>query len=273
MSSDFYWMRSNVLIKQKDAGKGVVSMILPDELRPIALSTGIPIDINFNPFGVYSRMNTGQVLDGAIAKTIFHCDRHIKENPDEVKDTINWVNDNIIKYLYNDNIYYNNVKENIIEKLDNPEFKQKFLDSVNSKNLFIEAPAFSHIDLVNLNKNLVPPNETVRIPKKTIEYIRDKLKLKSDFTITQDIERENIFCVPMYTTKLYKITKNLISVRDFGAVKDITQQPTRGRAAAGGSRLGFKWPLHIVMYDVNSVNSMNLHIGKYRVNISLDIFV
>lgn len=39
-------------ISNKFAGKGVVSLVLPDELRPIALSTGIPIDINFNPFGV-----------------------------------------------------------------------------------------------------------------------------------------------------------------------------------------------------------------------------
>jgi DNA-directed RNA polymerase beta subunit len=183
-------------------------------------------------------MNIGQVLDGAIAKTVYHCDKHIKENPEEVKETINWLNESIIKYMYNDNTYYNNVKNNIVDKLDDPEFKQKFLENINSGNLFIEGPAFSHLDLNNLNKNLVPPNETVIIPKKTIEYIRDKLKLKSDFTITQDIERENIFCVFMHTTKLYKITKNLISVRDFGAVKDITQQPTRGRAAAGGSRLG-----------------------------------
>lgn len=195
-------------------------------------------------------MNIGQVLDGAIAKTVYYCDKHIKENPDEVKETINWLNESIIKYMYNDNIYYNNVKNNIIDKLYDLEFKQKFLENINSGNLFIEGPAFSHLDLNNLNKNLVSPNETVRIPKKTIEYIRDKLKLKSDFTITQDIERENIFCVIMYTMKLYKITKNLISVRDFGAVKDITQQPTRGRAAAGGSRLGFKWPLYIVMYNV-----------------------
>lgn len=39
-------------LSNRYAGKGVVSLVLPDELRPIALLTGIPIDINFNPFGV-----------------------------------------------------------------------------------------------------------------------------------------------------------------------------------------------------------------------------
>jgi DNA-directed RNA polymerase beta subunit len=76
------------------------------------------------------------------------------------------------------------------------------------------------------------------IKKKTIEYIKNKLKIKNDFIITQDIVRDGIFCVPMYTTKLYKLTRHIVSSRDFGGVKEITGQPTRGRALKGGSRLG-----------------------------------
>jgi hypothetical protein len=41
------------------AGKGVCSLIIPDELRPIALNSNKPIDMLFNPFSVYSRMNIG----------------------------------------------------------------------------------------------------------------------------------------------------------------------------------------------------------------------
>ena len=41
------------------AGKGVCSLIIPDELRPIALKSNKPIDMLFNPFSVYSRMNIG----------------------------------------------------------------------------------------------------------------------------------------------------------------------------------------------------------------------
>lgn len=39
------------------AGKGVISLTLPDELRPIALESDMPIDCVFNCFGVFSRMN------------------------------------------------------------------------------------------------------------------------------------------------------------------------------------------------------------------------
>lgn len=220
------------------AGKGVVSLILPDELRPIALETNRPIDVNFNPFSVYSRMNIGQVLDGAIAKTVMYCDKYIKENPDEVKNTITWLNECIIKHMSNDYTYYNNVKENIVNNLDDEDFRKSFLDDINNQHLFIEGPDFSHIDMDNLKQNWVSPNESVLIKKKTIDYLKDKLKIKNDFVITNDIIRKNIFCVPMYFTKLYKLTKNIISSRDLGAVKDVTQQPTRGRALSGGSRLG-----------------------------------
>lgn len=239
---------SNVPIKHKVAGKGVCSLILPDDLRPIALSSNVPIDIMFNPFSVYSRMNLGQIIDGSVAKTVMYCDKHIRENPDEVKNTISWLNENIIQYLSDDKSYYNKINTDIINNLDDEEFKQKFIDDVVKRNLYVEGPCFSHIDLDNLKNNWVNPNEDVLIKKETIEYMKDKLKIKNDFVITQDIIRENIFCVPMYVNKLYKLTKNIISSRDFGAIKEITKQPTRGRAAQGGSRLGFDWPLYIVIY-------------------------
>lgn len=38
-------------LSNRFAGKGVVSLILPDELRPIAIQSNTPIDLLFNPFG------------------------------------------------------------------------------------------------------------------------------------------------------------------------------------------------------------------------------
>jgi DNA-directed RNA polymerase beta subunit len=183
-------------------------------------------------------MNIGQVLDGAVGKTVMFSDMKIRENPESVKNVISWLNDNIIKHLYNDTKYYENVKNNIIGRLDDQEFRNEFVESILNSNLYIEAPCFSHIDLDKLNKNWISPNESVLIKKETIEFIRDRLKLRSDFVITSDIVRDNIFCSPMYVNKLYKLTKSIINSRDFGLVKDITQQPVRGRAHGGGSRLG-----------------------------------
>lgn len=219
------------------AGKGVCSLIIPNELRPIALTSNIPIDILFNPFGVYSRMNYGQLLNGSIAKTVMFCDKHIKSNPDSVKDVIKWLNDNIIYYLKEEKDYFNQVNE-LIKDLDDEIFKTKFLNNIIQNHLFIEGPCFGHTDIKSLQENWINPNEPLLIKKELIQYIKDKLKLKNDFVFTNDIVRNNIFCVPMYTQKLYKLTNHIINARDLGPVKGITQQPLKGRAQEGGSRLG-----------------------------------
>lgn len=220
------------------AGKGVCSLILPDDLRPIALQSNKPIDLLFNPFGVYSRMNLGQVIDGAISKTVMFCDEQIKSDESKTKEIISWLNDNIIYHLNENKEYYLRIKNEIIKNLDDDNFKQKFLDNIKKDHLFIEGPCFSHIDLRKLQENLINVNEDILIKKETINYISDRLKIKNDFVVTQDIIRRNIFCAPMYINKLYKLTKSIINARDFGQVKDITQQPLRGRAQGGGSRLG-----------------------------------
>jgi len=183
-------------------------------------------------------LNNTQVIDGAVAKTVQYCDEAIKQDPGNVKEIVKWLNDNIIYHLFEEKGYYNQVNEDVVNQLDNETFKDSFVENVTNQHLFIEGPCFSHIDLKNLNNSLVDANEPVLIKKEFISYIKDRLKLKSDYTITGDVTRNNIFCVPMYVNKLFKLTRNIINTRDFGLVKDVTQQPVRGRAKGGGSRLG-----------------------------------
>jgi len=228
----------NVHIECKDAGKGVVSLIIPDELRPIALESNTPIDLLFNPFGVFSRMNLGQIIDCAVAKTVKYCDQAIRNNPENVKDIIQWLNDNILYHLTEDKRYYNRVNSEIVNKLDDEQFRDQFVDNVKRQNLYVEGPCFSRIDMAKLNDNLVPTNESVLIKKELISFIKDRTKLKSDYIVTDDVIRDNIFCAPMYVNKLFKLTKHIMNTRDFGVVKDVTQQPVRGRAKGGGSRVG-----------------------------------
>jgi len=46
----------------RHGNKGIISVILPEEDMPY-MADGTPIDIIFNPLGVPSRMNVGQVLE------------------------------------------------------------------------------------------------------------------------------------------------------------------------------------------------------------------
>lgn len=220
------------------AGKGVVSLTLPDELRPITTETKTPVDFVYNPFGVFSRMNLGQLLEATVAKSVWMSDKQIRENPSEAPNIISNLNETVLKHLGNNN-YYDDVNKLInIIKTDKIKLKY-FTDNIINSNLFVEAPAFSKIDIRKLTSSVQPKTmERVVLKKELIDFMKDKLNIMKDLTITSDITLNECFVAPTYLQKLYKISDKLLSVRDLGKIKSITGQPMKGRAAGGGSKLG-----------------------------------
>lgn len=225
-------------IANRFANKGVISLIIPNELRPIAKESNIPIDIIFNPFSVFSRMNLGQVLEGIISKSVMKCDNYIKQNPNgNIEHELEILNESIIKQI--DIEYANRIQTEIINKMKHDKlFKQKFSEDVCSSNLFIEAPCFAEIDISKLlESSQISYKEPVILKKELLKYMKQKLKVDVPF-LNEDIEIPNIFCAPIYIQKLYKLSAKLLNARDFGPVKAITKQPVKGRAKSGGSRIG-----------------------------------
>lgn len=222
-------------IANRFANKGIVSLILPDDLRPVAINSNKPIDLIFNPFGVFSRQNLGQLLEALVAKSVMYCDEHIKENPESAKDIITWLNESVMKQI--DTEYYTRVKNEVIGKLDDIDFKNEFIKNINNANLFVEAPSFAEVDIRTLVKNCVDYRETILLKKELIKYMKQKLKLSIPFP-DEDVYLENILCAPIYIQKLSKLVSKIINARDFGSVKSVTKQPTKGRARGGGSRVG-----------------------------------
>jgi len=217
------------------ASKGIVSLILPDELRPIAMSSNKPIDLIFNPFSVFSRQNLGQLLEALVGKSVMYCDEHIKTNPENSKEIITWLNESVLKHI--DDKYYLRVKNEIINNLDNIEFRNQFVENINQSNLFVESPSFAEVDIKTLVKNTIDYKETVLIKKETVKFMKQKLKLETPFP-DEDVYLKNILCAPIYIQKLSKLVSKIINARDFGSVKSVTKQPTKGRARGGGSRVG-----------------------------------
>lgn len=223
-------------LTNKYANKGVVSLILPDELRPIALESKRSIDMVYNPFSIFSRMNLGQILEGIVSKSVMHCDHHIKTYPEETYQIITWLNENVMKFIDID--YYMNIKDNLLPKLEvDNNFRNQFIENINRSNLYVESPCFAEIDIRKLLKHAVPYNEKVLLKKELIKFMKENLKLEIPF-LNQDIILENIFCSPMYIQKIHKLTTKIMNARDLGPVKSITRQPVKGRAKAGGSKLG-----------------------------------
>lgn len=219
------------------AAKGVVSLILPDELRPIAKMSNTPIDFIYNPFGVFSRMNLGQLTNVMVSKNVMMCDYHIKTHPEETIDVLSWLNENIISNISMPE-YYSDIKRMIeIFKQDKAELNT-FVNNVKKSNLFIECPSFSRINLKALKRNGVPTNEPVIIPKKTLKYMKQKLGANINITDEQDLIIPDVFVGPAYIQKLYKLVKHLRNARDIGSVKAVTKQPVKSRRLNGGSRIG-----------------------------------
>jgi len=181
-------------------------------------------------------MNLSQILEGMVAKNVMGSESYIKDNPHDMVETLRWLKNSIIKHFNNEE-YFLRVKGLIHSLEESPEKRDDFLRSINENNLFIEAPSFSEIDTKAIFKNSISPNEDVMIPKETIKYLKQKMKMKVPFP-SEDTMLKNIFCGPIYIMKLYKLASHIVSARDIGPCKHITKQPLKGRANAGGSRVG-----------------------------------
>ena len=225
-----------------------MSLILPDDLRPYCQQSKEAIDFIYNPFGVFSRMNLSQLLEVTCAKPTWMTDRLIRKDPENASKYLNELNETVIKYLGDDD-YYNRVKtlSNLISK--NKSIKDKFLESVEKNNLFIEVPSFAKIRLRELLRSATPKvNENIVLPLKLVQFMKQKVGAFKDLNINQDIVLPNIFVGPIYVQKLYKIASKLIVARDFGPLKFVTKQPVRGRAMGGGSAFGKHLSKHKYIY-------------------------
>lgn len=232
------------------AGKGV-AVVIPDDIRPIALSSNLPIDCIFNSFGVYSRMNVSQILEGIVAKEVMLSEKEIINNPDNCLSQLTHVNENIIKH-FNSKQYYKDVDNLINSMKEDKELLNSFVNDVKENGFFIEAPSFSEINIKEIIKENKSHIEDILIPKKSLQYFKDKLNFNLPFTINGDVIIKQKFCAPIYTMKLYKLISEIVTARDLGKHKFITKQPLRGRVNDGGKRLGeYIWP------NINLVNCWN----------------
>lgn len=226
------------------AGKGVVSLILPDELRFRTVKENIPIDVYYGSISVLSRMNFGQLVELIIAKTITNAEKRILNNPELIPEILSKISG--LAAVLNRKNYSKNINDltNLI-KTNNTK-KDEFLNSIKNIGLYFEAPNFANFDMDHLQNYVketfnIEPNEDILIPRKTLIYIKDKLKLKTTIP-DHDIILKQILTGPIYMLKLKQEAHARFSCRDFGSYKANSKQPRQGRNKEGeigqSSRLG-----------------------------------
>jgi DNA-directed RNA polymerase beta subunit len=218
-------------ISNRYANKGVISQIIPDELRPINTKTGEPIDIVISPLSVFSRMNFGQTIEGLLNKVIKHCEEEILLDPDK---NINYILNNLVNIsdIIGNKEYSNEIKQLNSDIHTNPEVKKQFINSIKTGGLYFEAPCFASFDLeslINISEELfgINTNDSIKIPKETFPWVREQLKFSKEVTIPdEDVIYEDIYNAPIYMIKLMQLAENKLNVRDFGEYSASKKQPT-----------------------------------------------
>jgi DNA-directed RNA polymerase beta subunit len=227
------------------ANKGVVSKILPNELRPYTLKNKTPIDCIVGPISVISRMNYGQVPEGVVAKVITHVEKCIKADFGQTSPMLRKLSD--ISNILGDNLYSQRIG-NLCNEIDHdPVRREEFIASVRDLGLYFEAPNFANYDQNELTNYIdekfdIQPNEAIVYTREMLDYMKNELKLYDLSIPKEDLVIKSIFTVPIYMLKLKQEAAGRVSCRDFGNYKSTNKQPIQGRNKDGsigqGSKLG-----------------------------------
>ncbi len=246
------------------AGKGTVSIIIPDEIMPCDPLTGEPVDMVFNPLGIFGRNNWGTVFELGISKivedieiladTISMTDFDI-DILEEVLTRVGFVADNfVVKY---DTEYYGSMVK-LLSKIEHAykngdtEPAREFIESIQEKGFYLFAPNFPEITYNDFYTDFLKPygekfdvnfgKSDVHMSDELIRWLREKWNYKNsvlgDDVYSTDLEA---FVGTNYLLKLYHTSySKYTAVSLASSYSKITGQPARGRKKMGGQHVSWQ---------------------------------
>lgn len=195
-------------LANRHGNKGVVAKILPPEDMPY-LEDGTPVDLVFNPLGVPSRMNLGQILETHLGMAAY---RHGVSFETPVFD---------------------GAEEDEIKAL---------LESAAAQE--IEERKKAGLGHDNRGRAVMKRAAKVGVIPRDLDDDAAELALaRSGKTVLYDGRTGDAIDAPivvgiMYILKLYHMVEDKMHARSTGPYSLITQQPLGGKAQFGGQRLG-----------------------------------
>ncbi len=195
-------------LANRHGNKGVVAKILPPEDMPY-LEDGTPVDLVFNPLGVPSRMNLGQILETHLGLAAH------KHGVSFITPVFDGASEGEVKDL--------------LEQAANLEIEEKkksgFDLDQREREVLRRAAKLGIIpdglDTEDAQRALARAGKAVLYDGRTGEAV--------DAPIVVGI---------MYVMKLYHMVEDKMHARSTGPYSLITQQPLGGKAQFGGQRLG-----------------------------------
>ncbi len=195
-------------LANRHGNKGVVAKILPPEDMP-HLPDGTPVDIVFNPLGVPSRMNLGQILE-----------THLGLAAHELK----------MRFV---SPIFDGAKEEEIKALLDEAFEKRWAErekmgqGIDKRELEVLERA-AKLGLVDPDKE---PREQLK------DLFKQGKMVLYDGRTGEPIEGPIVVGL-MYVMKLYHMVEDKMHARSTGPYSLITQQPLGGKAQFGGQRFG-----------------------------------
>src|SRR5690554_1587487 len=195
-------------LANRHGNKGVVAKILPPEDMPF-LEDGTPVDLVFNPLGVPSRMNLGQILETHLGMAA------LKLGVNYVTPVFDGANEETIKDLLEQ------AAMNDLEEYKQHDFGWDRRELQVYKRAAKLGVLPEGLDPESAYKALARTGKAVLYDGRTGDAI--------DAPIVVGI---------MYIMKLYHMVEDKMHARSTGPYSLITQQPLGGKAQFGGQRLG-----------------------------------
>ncbi len=195
-------------LANRHGNKGVVAKVLPPEDMPY-LADGTPVDLVFNPLGVPSRMNLGQILETHLGMAA------LKHGVSFVTPVFDGASESEIKDL--------------LEKAAEAELAEQGKNGFgwDRRELQVDRRAAK---LGVLDEGLSPEEAYKALARtgKAVLY---------DGRTGEAIDAPIVVGI-MYIMKLYHMVEDKMHARSTGPYSLITQQPLGGKAQFGGQRLG-----------------------------------
>lgn len=248
------------------AGKGVVSLILPDHLMPGGS------DIIFNPLGLFGRNNWGTVFEIGLAKIITDVEQHI-DNAEDIVLRLTFINKNFIK-LY-DKEYYDRVDDMIQEIAENGSIYEKFKASVKEYGFYLlvdNFPGISFKDYIDKFLKIYQETFDINITEKTeiiyskelMQYMRDRGFTSNVFgsTVVQEV-KQNVYIGQNYWIKLFHTSYSKYNAIAFANnYSKSTGEPPRGRTKNGGCHISWQTTAALIGHSANNMCSVELRTIK-----------
>jgi len=216
-------------LANRHGNKGVITIIKKHDQMP-QLPDGTHIDICLNPVGVISRMNTGQLFELSLSKSLIDLKNKMKQMVDDKIDQ-HIIKKYLIDYLYltdktSEKWIVGYVKNNLPDEIDHV-----FIDD-----LYLIQPMFSSINNQDLHK--------------IMKYTETNFEEKIFDPVSGEYVINEIATGYMYLMKLIHIAEKKLAYRSIGITSQKTMQPVAGKINNGGQRCGEMESICLVSNDM-----------------------